>query len=231
MIDSRGAVGLDNITADGNKTATGVSIENCNYSSGACQGSGDVLLTGTLVFTNNGNNDDGLYISTSGNVSMEDVTATGNTDEGVEIYNYRSTSNAFVQIAGTNVFTGNTGMDCTWISKGAISLSNATADGSVSDSGAYLDNNQSGAVGDVTVTGTNSFSGNDDYGLQIYSRGAVSLDNVTADGNKTQDGAYIDNDPQVQPVMSPSPAPTASVVMATMATMMGYTSPLRATSS
>ena len=109
VINLRGAVGLTNITADGNKTATGVYIENCNYSSGACQGSGDVLLTGTLVFTNNGNNDDGLYISTSGNVSMADVTATGNKDEGVEIYNYRSTSNAFVQIAGTNVFTGNTG--------------------------------------------------------------------------------------------------------------------------
>ena len=80
-------------------------------------------------------------------------------------------------------------------SKGAISLSNATADGSVNDNGAYLNNNQTGAVGGITVTGTNSFSGNNDYGLQVYSRGAVNLNNITADGNKTQDGVYIDNDP------------------------------------
>ena len=126
---------------------------------------------------------------------MANVVATGNKDEGVEIYNTDSTTNSFVQIDGTNLFSGNTGNGLYALSKGAIALSNATADGSVSGGGAYLNNSQSGAVGGVTVTGTNSFSGNDDYGLQVYSMGAVNLNNITADGNKTQDGAYIDNDP------------------------------------
>ena len=190
---SRGAVSLENITADSNTTSNGVYIENCNYSSGACLGSGDVTLTGTLVFTNNGDNDDGLYISSSGNVSMADVTATGNGDEGVQISNTGSTTNAFVLIGGTNVFTGNRGYGLYVTSKGAITASNVTADGSVNDSGAYLDNDETGAVGGVTLTGTNSFNGNYDYGLEIDSRGAVSLNNITADNNITQFGVNIYN--------------------------------------
>ena len=47
----------------------------------------------------------------------------------------------------------------------------------------------------VSILGINSFSGNNDTGLPIYSRGEVTLENITADNNKTQDGAYIDNDP------------------------------------
>ena len=169
QVYSRGAVSLDNVTADGNKTQDGVNIDND-------AGTGDVTLTGTLSFSNNGNGDgdDGLYVDTKGNITMANVVATGNADEGVELYNTDSTTNSLVQISGVNVFSGNTGNGLYVLSKGAISLSNATSDGSVNDSGAYLNNNQSGAVGVITVTGTNSFSGNNDYGLQVYSRGAVN---------------------------------------------------------
>ena len=194
VIDSRGAVSLTNVIADSNIYGNGVNIENCNLSSGVCLGSGDVTLTGTLVFTNNGDNDDGLYINTGGNVTMADVTATGNGDEGVQISNTSSASNAFVQISGTkNIFTGNTGYGLYVNSKGAIIASNITADGSTTVGGAYLDNEETGAVGGVTLTGSNSFSSNDDYGLQVYSLGAVSLNNITANNNVTQYGAYIYN--------------------------------------
>lgn len=146
-------------------------------------------------FTNNGDSsgEDGLDINAKGNVTLLNVIATGNKGEGVDIDNTGSSINATVDVNGTNIFTGNTGIGLSVVSKGAITLSNVTADGSVSNGGAYLNNSQSGAVGDVTVTGTNSFSGNEIYGLQVYTRGAVNLENVNADGNKTSDGAYIYN--------------------------------------
>jgi hypothetical protein len=193
VIDSRGAVSLNNIIANSNIYGNGVNIENCNYSSGVCQGSGDVTLTGTLFFTNNGDNDDGLVISTSGNVSMANVTATGNGDEGVQVSNTNSTTNAFVQISGTNVFSGNMGYGLYVNSKGAITASNVTANGSTAYGGAYLDNDETGAVGGVSLTGSNSFSDNDDYGLQVYSLGAIGLNNITANNNVTQFGANIYN--------------------------------------
>ena len=86
-IVSKSAVNLANITADGNTTSNGTYIDNCIWGGSVlgCQGSGDVTLTGTPVFTNNGNNDDGLYITSAGNVSMANVTATGNGDDGVSI--------------------------------------------------------------------------------------------------------------------------------------------------
>ncbi len=245
-IASRGSVNLNNITADGNKTATGVAINNCSMSGGVCLGSGDVTLTGSLIFTNNGNNDDGLNIYTGGNVSLADVIATGNKSDGVEINNTPSTGSATVQIGGTNVFTGNAGTGLLIYSdgnvglnnvtssantgsgvyienltsstnatvtltgsnsfvgntsnglyvrsRGAITLSNITATGSVADSGVWLDNDETGAAGGVTINGTNNvFSGNNDSGLGITSRGAVSLENITANGNKTEDGVSIDN--------------------------------------
>ena len=180
---SNGAVSLANITANGNKTSRGVSIDNCNYSGVACLGSGNVTLTGTLIFTNNGDNDDGLYINSGGNVAIENVTATGNGDEGVQIDNLYSTSNASVQIGGTNVFTGNMSYGLYVRSKGAITASNVTANGSKTTGGAYLDNDEPDAIGDVTITGTSSFSGNPLTGLDILSRGAVNLNNITVNNN------------------------------------------------
>ena len=67
--------------------------------------------------------------------------------------------------------------------------SDATADG------AYL-NNSSGSSS-ITVDGSSNFSGNNNNGLEAYSNGAITLDNVTADGNDgntTSVGAILWND-------------------------------------
>ena len=68
-----------------------------------------------------------------GNVTLLNVIATGNGDEGVQISNTASSTAATVQVLGTNVFTGNNGDGLYIRSDGDITLNNITADGNNDD--------------------------------------------------------------------------------------------------
>jgi hypothetical protein len=188
-IDSKGAVTLENITADGNKTQDGVNIDN-NPSAVR-----DVTLTGVLSFNNNGNGDrdDGLYIESRGSVTLADVVATGNKDEGVEINNTAGRANRAVTIGGTNVFSNNSRGGLLIRSDGNVSLNNVTADNG-GGNGVRIENHTSNTRGFVSITGTNSFSGNSSSGLWVRSDGYISVENATADNNKNNYGAHLDND-------------------------------------
>ncbi|CAG0962132.1 Alpha-agarase [Anaerolineales bacterium] len=188
-IVSRGAVTLENVTANGNKTADGVNINNA-------AGTRDVTLTGTQTFTNNGNDeyDDGLYISSQGNVSLAGVIATGNKDEGVEIDNTPGTASATVQIGGTNVFSNNVGTGLLIYSEGNVGLNNVTANTNTNGNGLYIENYNSATNGTVTLTGTNNFSGNRNSGLYVRSKGAITLSDVTANNSVVDNGVILDND-------------------------------------
>jgi len=189
---------LENVEVKNNTNNRGAQIDND-------ESTGSVTINNSK-FINNGNNDDGLYIDARGSVTLLNVTAYENGDEGVEIDNRDSTNRAPVQLLGTNVFTniatgtGNNGYGLYIRSDGAITLNNITADDSTSSGGAYIDNDESGANSSstVTITGTNSFSdngnGDGDYGLQIISRGQVTLENIIANDNP-ETGVYIDNRP------------------------------------
>ena len=93
-------------------------------------------------------------------MTLLNVTATGNGDEGVEIYNTDSTVQAPVQVLGTNVFTGNTGYGLYIVSDGAITLNNITANDSVNESGARLDNDEGGELNQYCY----------DYGYEQFQR-------------------------------------------------------------
>ena len=92
------------------------------------------------------------------------------------------------------------------VSLGAINGNSVTANWNGSQ-GAYLDNwwGQLFAGGVVKLTGTNHFEGNDGDGLQVYSHGTITLNNVTAKWN-TGDGAYLENQattgPQVNVILT-----------------------------
>jgi hypothetical protein len=185
-ITSKGNVSLVDLIASGNRDE-GVEIQNT-----ASPTSAGVVVSGVNVFT--GNKGDGLLVRSKGGVLLANLTSQGNGGDGVNVTNHTSTTNGAVTITGVNSFSENTSDGLYIRSKGAITLSNVTADENVNDSGARLDNDEAGASGGITISGDNSFSGNNDWGLQVYSRGDLVFENVVADGNKTQDGAYLDND-------------------------------------
>jgi hypothetical protein len=103
-----------------------------------------------------------------------------------------------VKLTGTNRFENNWNTGLAIYSTGAINLNNISANNnglSSVGSGAYLGNNYGSAHAAVTITGNNTFSGNDDFGLRIVSLGSVTMSKVTADGNgdivDQQDGLRV----------------------------------------
>ena len=99
-------------------------------------------------------------------------------------------------LTGTNEFNSDHYTGLYIGSKGAFTLNNITANSSATGAGVYLDNCiQNGLCtgsGAVTLTGTNQFTGNYFNGLEVYSDGNISANNLSASGNsKVYNGTTI----------------------------------------
>jgi hypothetical protein len=185
-----GSVSLNNLTASGSATGVGANIQNGSSSLAAT-----VKLTGTNVFSNDHN--DGLRIAANGKVTLNSVTADGSAvGYGLNLSNLGPMGPQNVALTGVNQFNGNDLGGLRISSYGAISAANVTASGNTNNWGAYFSNDYPSTVGGVTLSGTNVFNNNTGAGaagLSIYSKGTISLNNVTADGNAGQ-GAFLQND-------------------------------------
>ena len=114
-----------------------------------------------------------------------------------------------VTISGTNQFNNNwlDGLDV--YSYGNLALNNVTANSNGQGTyvdygfGAFLDNCMFSGTGTcaivtpttVTLTGANQFNNNGDDGLRVFSKGAITLNGLTANGN----GLAHDPDPNTNP--------------------------------
>lgn len=188
IIIANGAITFNNINVSSNLNG-GADINNTNLGTAAPRA---VKLTGTNTFNNNGVNH-GLYIETYGAITLNNITASGNTGgTGASINNQNAVTPANVTLTGVNQFSNNTsGSYGLWIrSKGSIIVSNLTASNNTSGIGASLQNNGGASTANVTLTGANSFVENGVTGLNINTNGIVNLTKITADGNN-QDGVYI----------------------------------------
>jgi hypothetical protein len=195
-IASLGAITLNNVTAIYNgidNDKQGAYIYN-KYDSAKPQ---NITLNGYNFFRHNAN--DGLTVISYGAITVNNVTAidNGNTVDntagaGVRLDNSDAllTKPAAITIKGVNLFTSNDEYGLVVSSKGAITVSNITAD-SNGDDGAHLDNS-GGSTGAVTLTGNNVFSFNGSDGLQVGSKGTITLNNITSYQNG-DDGAYLNN--------------------------------------
>jgi hypothetical protein len=210
-VQSSGPISISQITANEN-TENGAYLDNCAYDGGSlCQNllPYNVTLVNASTFIFDGGQ--GLFIHSTGTVSLKNITASFDT-YGLGITNDANLHlPGSVVIGGTNVFNGNyyTGLDIN--SYGAITLSNVTAnDNGVTGGGfgygAYVVNDgydsNAGGVGvngtvlitrmPITLIGVNTFTDNKSGGLYAISAGPVTASNVTANSNGG-DGAYLFN--------------------------------------
>ena len=155
--------------------------------------------------TVNYNTDSGLDISSSGAVTLNNITAygngTGGYGVGARIDNSSAGAPQGVTLKGTNTFDGNHNYQLQVETLGAITANSLTASHSPIGTGAWLDNCQfvvsaCTGTGDVTLTGANTFLENTGSGLSVSSVGAITLSNITANGNGTGGsgfGVQLDN--------------------------------------
>jgi hypothetical protein len=206
FIASNGAVTLTNLIATSN--GGGVFIDN----------DGPLVDVAAAVKINGVNNFsentfDGLFVYSDGAITLSNVTANANGINGVFLDN--STPDKGPQsvtlVGYLNAF-GNTQVGLHVKTQGAIKATNLNASHNGKE-GAILDNSFAVIPKDVTVSGQNTFAYNvNGGGLVIYSRGTVTLNNITAIGNgRVPDGVggyiggeyiglYVNNayDPAVQ---------------------------------
>jgi len=156
-----------------------------------------VKLENVYAFGNNLHT--GIEVITAGSVNALNIQACGNTggsSKGMRI-DTRTGTGTVSLINGRFNDNGNIGLLIE--SARAITLTSVTAQGNGS-TGVLLNNGFFGATGNITVNspasagtvGANNFSGNSGYGLEIYSRGMVTITNIFGFGNSNT-GLNVEN--------------------------------------
>ena len=161
----------------------------------------DVTLSNITITGVTGSSSTALTITTPKSVTLTGVNVNTNSGSGAKIDNTSSTTASAVTVS-SSTFSNNTGGDGLDIfSKGTITLNSVTAN-SNGGYGADLDNcNYNGITFlcatvtpmAVNITGTNTFSSNGDDGLDVFSKGAITLNGITANSNIGY-GAFVEND-------------------------------------
>lgn len=193
-VASEGAISVANVTA--HDTLIGIGVQLNNAFPGATAG---ITLSGSHSFVDNGGS--GLEVNTQGPITVGNLTANANGQGGfgygVFLANFTAANPQPVKLTGTNQFNGNQYTGLSVQSIGAVSANNLSASGSLTDSGAILDNSFLGGAGGITLTGTNTFVDNDEHGLYAISLGAIAANNLTANDNGLGApygyGAYLAN--------------------------------------
>jgi hypothetical protein len=116
----------------------------------------------------------GLVVESTGDIVLENVTASDNLGYGAELY-----ADGDITLNGFNIFNGNAASGVYAEAGGNITANNVTADGN-DGAGTELY-----ASGDVNLTGNNSFSDNADAGLYAEAGGDLQAENLTASNNNS----------------------------------------------
>ena len=144
-----------------------------------------------------------LVVDTTGNITVDDVTVTGNTTgTGASLDSCQLSGGLCAGTGNVTVtdstFSGNNFIGLTVDSGGTTTLTNVTANGNLGPDGVFIIGEDDSAVTHNVTVSNSTFSGNvNGTGLEVFSDGNVTLNNVTAGavpaplpGNNT--GAIID---------------------------------------
>lgn len=196
LVNSRGVIAIANLTSVYNN-GEGVVINN-NYTNAI----GGVTISGTNNISNNQTY--GMEINTFGAVSIANITANNNNISGVTVTNTGNPAKpANVNFTGTNRFNDNNGTGLVIYSHGVVTLNNITANenGDIGNGdtakGVLIDNASDSTIAKaVAIKGVNNFNNNNDTGLYITSKGAITVQKVTANYNNGK-GVYLNNEVEV----------------------------------
>ena len=185
-----GAIALSNLRTENNgQTGPWGYGAYLNNASGATLPR-NVSLSGWSAF--DGNRDTGLWIQSLGAITLSSISASDNGGNGARLQNDLAGASGGITLSGVNSFAGNGGLGLWASSYGALSVSNVAAFSNFS-TGVWLDNISAPAFRPVSVGGTsNRFVDNGDLGLNITTRGAVTLSSITASMNAA-DGVRVNN--------------------------------------
>ncbi len=148
--------------------------------------SGNIKVTGKSSF--NGNSRNGLVANSNGNITLENVAADNNGENGASLNN--KDGSGTITLTGVNSFNGNTLSGLRAVSMKEINIAGLTA----TKNGSYgaLVNNSTGA-GSVKLSGINVFTGNTLDGLRVISAGSISNTGDLTAGSNGQYGAFLRN--------------------------------------
>lgn len=141
-----------------------------------------------------GNEADGALLRTGGNIILNKVYATSNTQHGVYISgNYDADSVGAKNVIVTNsTFIGNTDNNLEIHASGGVKIANLYSTASVTGSGLFVNNNSYGTIrAPVSVLGA-VLSKNSSSGGYIGSLGTITLAGISALANGSY-GMYLDN--------------------------------------
>lgn len=208
LITTNGAVVLNGVSSSHNSSsdpglriqqASSVTISNGVFNGNtAAEGLTIMDLTGNITLTNVTADDNlgGMSITTKGNITFKDVSASNNQQYGADLNTCNGTPCEWLgtgKVTITNgTFNDNTKVASAWPfglrvqARGAIAVTNVTANGNGHETGpeqqawgAYLDTSQSQLVSPVTVI-NGEFSRNYtfDAGLKILAKGVITLNKM-----------------------------------------------------
>ena len=195
-VASHGTVTLFNISASENGSA-GAFVNNCDYNGSICLGSGSVYIkaAGNINEFNN-NQLYGLYVASSGNVTLYDVEADGNGYSGLYVKNQYANVNGKVLLKTsrnhTNSFSGNGWLDpldkygFEVYSNNVITMYAGNVIGNYGG-GAVLLNQTSAASPNIYLYET-SFEANQGNGIWAESKGLIYLSGVESRYNSVNSG-------------------------------------------
>jgi hypothetical protein len=190
---SKGNITLNHIDAE-NNTGDGAYIDNLLYDdfNSTYKGSGSVSLLNTLGLNQFiGNDSAPLMVFSRGAITVKGVLAFGN-QIGLELFNcaqdlhppYNCLSKGNLSLSAVQVDNNNWDSGLEAISGGAISLDGSSFNGN--QFGVVLDNAPVTTAKTVTITHSsfNDTSNPGSYGLLVFSRGSITLNNVQANNNQ-----------------------------------------------
>jgi len=168
---------------------TGIYIDNTS-------GTADVTIQKSSNNSNpwvSHNTAEGIHVRSKGNIKLLNVTLHGNRGGGAVLENSMAASAKTVTAGSLDIYhSGDTGLRITSI--GAVSMSNIISNGNGSNGievvNCILDSGKCKGIGAVSLTGSNQASNNGGYGVNIYTIGLVTLNNMDVYGNPDM-GIYI----------------------------------------